>query len=264
METFDQSPDISLPVMNTAISEPKPRIQSACRTISILLAVANSPNGLKAKDIMQKLGLSRQVAYHLIHTMHGTGIIRKDERNRYVLGLAAISIAEGFGRQLSAPQFLSQRVASVVAATGETAYAVGWVGDEIVALTSAPGSSPVGATQIPLGSSVDAHAWAAGKVLLAFVDNAQCESFLANHPFQARTKNTLVDHDAFMENLEGIRNRGYAIDNEEFAEGLKCVAVPMEGLGSKYSLGISVPKYRFDENFEQYLSILVDAARLTT
>ena len=51
----------------------KPRIQSAVRTISILLAVADSPNGLKAKEIMEKLGLSRQVTYHLIHTMHGTG-----------------------------------------------------------------------------------------------------------------------------------------------------------------------------------------------
>jgi hypothetical protein len=55
----------------------KPRIQSAVRTISVLLAVADSPNGLKAKEIVEKLGLSRQVTHRLIHTMHGTGIILK-------------------------------------------------------------------------------------------------------------------------------------------------------------------------------------------
>ena len=84
----------------------KPRIQSAVRTISILLAIADSPNGLKAKEIMEKVGLSRQVTYHLIHTMHGTGIIRKNDSNRYVLGLATVSIAEGFSRQLAPPSIL--------------------------------------------------------------------------------------------------------------------------------------------------------------
>ena len=74
----------------TEDSQLKPRIQSAVRTVAILLAVADSPNGLRAKEIMDRLGLSRQVTYHLIHTMHGTGIIRKNDSNKYVLGLAAV------------------------------------------------------------------------------------------------------------------------------------------------------------------------------
>jgi len=106
----------------------KPRIQSAVRTISILLAVADSPNGLKAKEIMEKLGLSRQVTYHLVHTMHGTGIIRKNDSNRYVLGLATVSIAEGFSRQLAPPEHLARRVRSIVAATGEKNGLRGWLG----------------------------------------------------------------------------------------------------------------------------------------
>ena len=101
-KTLDEHVEASLPEAETA----KPRIQSAVRTISILLAVADSPNGLRAKEIMEKLGLSRQVTYHLIHTMHGTGIIRKNERNRYVLGLAAVSIAEGFGANWRLPSIL--------------------------------------------------------------------------------------------------------------------------------------------------------------
>ena len=105
--------------------ERKPRIQSAVRTISILLAVADSADGLKAKEIMKQVGLPRQVAYHLIHTMLGTGIIRKNESNRYVLGLTAVSIAEGFHRQLAPPEQLARKVRSIVAAIGETAHAGG-------------------------------------------------------------------------------------------------------------------------------------------
>ena len=104
------------------------------------------------------MGLSRQVTYHLIHTMLGTGIIRKNESNRYVLGLAAVAIAEGFHRQLAPPEQLARKVRSIVAAIAETAHAGGWVNGEIVALATAAGSAPVGAAKVPQGYSGYAHA----------------------------------------------------------------------------------------------------------
>jgi len=63
-------------------SDAKPRVQSALRTVEILLAIAQSSEGLKIKEITSTLNLSRQVTYHLIHTLQGTGIIRKNENNR--------------------------------------------------------------------------------------------------------------------------------------------------------------------------------------
>jgi IclR family transcriptional regulator, acetate operon repressor len=245
-------------------SQLKPRIQSAVRTVAILLAVANSPNGLRAKEIMDKLGLSRQVTYHLIHTMHGTGIIRKNDSNKYVLGLAAVSIAEGFHRQLAPPEHLGRRVRSIVAATGETAYASGWVDGEIVAIATARGESPVGAAQVPQGYSGYAHARAAGKLLLAMVDPSVREAYLAKHPLEARTANTITDPDDLVREFERIRSKGYALDNEEFHEGLQCLAVPVEGLGGRFVLGISVPKQRFDANFERYLAALQNVAKINS
>ena len=240
----------------------KPRIQSADRTISILLAVAQSANGLRAKEIMKQVGLSRQVTYHLIHTMLGTGIIRKNESNRYVLGLAAVSIAEGFHRQLAPPEQLATKVRSIVAATGETAHAGGWVDGEIVALATAAGHAPVAAAKIPQGYSGFAHARAAGKLLLALVDPAQRKAYLAQHPLERRTSNTITDPEKLEKELEEIRARRYSLDNEEFYEGLQCLAVPVEGMGGRFVLGISVPKERFEKRFDKYLAALLSAARI--
>jgi IclR family transcriptional regulator, acetate operon repressor len=256
--------DAETPFSTSESGESKPRIQSAVRTIAILQAVAESPNGLRAKEIMEKLGLSRQVTYHLIHTMHGTGIIRKNDRNRYVLGLAAVSIAEGFRRQLAPPEHLARRVRAIVAATGETAYAGGWVDGEIVALATARGESPVGAAEVPQGYSGHAHARASGKLLLALVEPAVREAYLAKHPLQARTSKTITDLGQLMKDFELIRARGYAMDNEEFHEGLQCLAVPVEGLGGRFALGISVPTGRFDKNFDNYLAALLNAARINS
>jgi IclR family transcriptional regulator, acetate operon repressor len=250
------------PLPATQSGNSKPRVQSAVRTITILQAVAQSPDGLRAKEIMEKLGLSRQVTHHLIHTMHGTGIIRKNDGNRYVLGLAAVSIAEGFKRQLAQPEHLARRVRAMVAATGETAYAGGWVDGEIVALATARGESPVGASEVPPGYSGHAHAQASGKLLLALVEPAVREAYLAKHPLEARTSRTITDIERLMKDFELIRACGYAIDNEEFHDGLQCLAVPVEGLGGRFTLGISVPKGRFDKNFDKYLAALLNAARI--
>lgn len=244
--------------------QPKPRVQSAVRTISLLLAVADSPNGLRSKEIMDKLGLSRQVTYHLIHSLHGTGIIRKNDLNRYVLGLAAVSIAEGFRRQLAPPEHLAHRVREIVTMTGETAYAGGWLEGEIVALATARGESPVGAAQVPQGYSGYAHARAAGKLLLAMVEPSVREAYLAKHSLEARTRHTITSRDELTKEFARIRARGYSIDNEEFHEGLQCLAVPVEGLADRFVLGISVPKQRFAESFDRYLAALLKAARISS
>lgn len=133
---------------------------------------------------------------------------------------------------------------------------------EVVAVLSARGNSPVGAAQVPMGYSGFAHARATGKLLLALADPMTVESYLETHVLESRTPRTITDRAELIEELERIRASGYAIDNEEFDEGLRCLAVPIDALNGRFVLGISVPSTRFDQNFNQYLSALSDAARL--
>ena len=75
-------------ILETEASEDrKPRIQSAERTVAVLLTIAISLDATKAKEISDALGLPRQVTYHLLHTLLGTAVLRKNMQNRYVLGL---------------------------------------------------------------------------------------------------------------------------------------------------------------------------------
>jgi IclR family acetate operon transcriptional repressor len=240
----------------------KPRVQSAARAIAIVLAISHTPNGLRAKEISETLGIPRQVTYHLIHTLSGTGIIRKSPQNRYVLGLAAGSIAEGFRRQLAPPELLAPKVRAIVAASGETAYASGWIDEDIVVLASARGRSAVHAAEVPHGYSGNAHARASGKLLLALADPARVKNYFLKHKLVPRTKNTITNLDHLRRELEAIRTRRYAIDEEEFSEGLCCLAVPVEGLADQFALAIAVPTGRFHANRDHYLEILREAATM--
>ena len=96
------------------------------------------------------------------------------------------------------------------------------------------------------------------------VDPSVREAYLAKHPLEARTANTITDPDDLVREFERIRSKGYALDNEEFHEGLQCLAVPVEGLGGRFVLGISVPKQRFDANFERYLAALQNVAKINS
>ena len=245
-----------------AAEDRKPRIQTAERTVAVLLAIARSLDGMKAKEISDAIGLPRQVTYHLLHTLLGTGILRKNLSNRYVLGLAAAPIAEGFRRQLAPPEIVAPRVRAAVAATGETAYASGWVEGKIVVLATARGRSAVQAAEVPHGFSGFAHARATGKLLLALADTATRDAHLKPETLVPVTNHTITDRGVLAEQLRKIAEQRYAVDEQEFSLELCCLAVPFEGFDGQIALGISVPAERFHANFRAYLDALRRVAHM--
>ncbi len=241
-------------------AERKPRVQTAERTVAILLAVARSADGMKAKEISEDLGLPRQVTYHLLHTLLATGILRKNLQNRYALGLAAAPLADGFRRQLAPPEVVAPQVRAAVAATGETAYASGWVDGRIVVLATARGRSAVQAAEVPHGFSGHPHARATGKLLLALADPETRDAHLVPSNLVAVTPKTITDRLTLSNELARIAEQRYAVDDEEFSIGLCCLAVPFAGFDGQVALGISVPADRFRKNFDAYLESLRRAA----
>lgn len=231
----------------------RPRIQSVARATDVLLEVARSPRGLTSREITERLGMTRQGAYHLIHTLTGTGFLTRTSQNRYALGLKIGTLAAAFGRHLSPDEHLAPLVRDLANSTDETAYAAGWQGAEIVVLSVARGNHPVQAAQVLRGTAEDGHARASGKLLLAFADPDFRDEYLATHPLRRRTSRTITDSKELLKDLAKIKQQGYAVETEEFAEGLCCLAVPLDIGASPFVIGLSVPAVRFYEARQQLL-----------
>src|SRR5512142_2453297 len=165
----------------------RPRVQSAARVVGILLAVAGSDDGLTAREISAEVAISRQATYHLLHTLVGCGVLTRDDRGHYMLGLRVGTLAEGFRRQLAPSEHLGALVRKVAIATGETAYAAGWWAGAPTTLHVARGRNTVQATAVPQGYGADAHARAAGKLLLAHADVSLREEYLETHSLRRLT-----------------------------------------------------------------------------
>ncbi len=232
------------------------RVQSVARAVKILMAIAQSENGLKTIEISRVANLPKQATYHLVHTLMTTGMLTHNEQGLYVLGLRVGTLAEAFRRHLSPPQHLTPIVRKITSQTGETAYATGWWGGEIVNLATWRGSNPVQASEVTHGSYADAHARASGKILLAYTDEETRSHYLSEHPLTPRTNHTITKLPQLYEEFERIRQQGYALDEEEYSLGLHCVAVPLDGGISPFALTLSAPAERFKQNFDEYLKVV--------
>lgn len=242
----------------------RPRIQSVARAADVLLAVAKSPDGLTTKEISDTLGLSRPGTYHMLHTLTATELLHRTAGNKFVMGLRVGTLAAAFSHQLAAAEHLAPRVRHLARTTGEMAYAAGWQGGEIVVLTVAQGTNAVQVREIVQGTAEDGHARASGKLLLAYAREDVRTDYLARHPLRKRTRNTVTDPGQLAQQLESIRARGYALEDQEFAEGLCCLSVPLDGGASPFVFGVSAPADRFARERDRYLQAAREHADSTS
>ena len=98
----------------------------------------------------------------------------------------------------------------------------------------------------PIGNRSPAHTLAMGKAMLAFLPKDQQAAYLDSAVFQAFTPNTIVDKEKFKKELEKVHKQGYALDNEEWALGVSCVASPVFDFTDypSYAISVSGPSHR--------------------
>ncbi len=98
-----------------------------------------------------------------------------------------------------------------------------------------------------VGLELDAHATATGKALLATLPTDEVARRLGDGPLTRHTDATITDVDALLHVLEQVRRDGYAIDDEEYISGCRCVAVPltsMSEMGIHTAVSITAPTSR--------------------
>lgn len=245
----------------TNVEQPLPRVQSLGKAVAILQAIARSGAGLKAVQVMRVTGLSKQATHHILHSLVTLGLLQRNENGGYVLGLAMGELAAAFERQFEAPPKLARAVREVAEETGEAAYLSGWWNNQIVILTTSRGARVMQPSELRPGAHGDVHARASGKLLLALSDERLLSDFLEKYNFRRRTPQTITDVETFRARLEDIRKAGFAVDYEEFAQDLCCIAVPVQAGNDWFALALSWPTSRFEVDKDRYIHTLMQHAK---
>jgi IclR family acetate operon transcriptional repressor len=200
-------------------------VRSVAKAMRLLEHVAAaSPDGLNLTEASARVGVSKSAGYSLVRTLLDGGYLRATEPGpRYSLGVGMLRLGDRANSQLPMSVAAAPILRDLNQTTGLT-----------VRLSVVDDGFPVFVERIdgqgsvrfhaPLGVREHPHATAAGKAILATLSNEAAHDVTRSVGLPSRTKRTITDLAALDEDLERIRRQGYAIDDEEDADGVRCVA----------------------------------------
>lgn len=237
-------------------------VQSVDRAISILKCFNERKRELKLSEIAEQLGLNKSTVHGIINTLKFHGLIEQDEKSqKYRLGLYLIMLGETVVNSLDVRSFGLPIVEDICQKLEETVHVCVLDCTDIVYIDKRECANSI-RISTKIGSKFPAYCTADGKVLISYLDRSKQLRIIPDD-IPKFTTNTITDKMEFVNQLDKIRENGYAIDNEEYEVGLVCVAAPvLDHTGSpKYGISVTGPRIRMTEDkIQEAIDVLKDAA----
>lgn len=185
-------------------------------------------------------GLPRPTVYRLLVSLERGGLLaREPHARRFAVSARLVRFAREVLMNSALRGAHHAVLQTLVDEIGETCNLAMLDGAEVVYLDRVETAWPLRMTLSP-GSRVPVHCSASGKLLLACLPRAQCEKLIANLPPTRYTENTITGRAALRKELDKIRRRRLATDDEEYLAGLVCVAVPVFDAGGRAWASVAV------------------------
>jgi DNA-binding IclR family transcriptional regulator len=210
-------------------------------------------------ELSDAIGVSRSTVHSLLATLSDHGMVEKNLAHKtYRLGVGTFELGNAYIGQVSLLPAFNDVAAQLVDRCGETVKLAVLDGHDVVYLGKQEGLYSVRLVA-RVGSRMAAHATAVGKLLLAQIDDVVLEELYRDYEFVTQTPHTVSSFGALRERVRQTRLRGYALDEEESAVGLTCVAAPIHDYSGVVvaAMSIGVPNDRLDQNRLRELTGLV-------
>lgn len=200
------------------------QVQSLTRGLALLARLAETEHGATLTELAQATGLAPSTAHRLLGSLEAQRFACQNaETGRWSIGVAAFSVGQAFVRTRNHVALARPFMRRLVEEGGETANMAVEDRGEAVYLAQIECDQMMRAFA-RVGARVPMHASGVGKALLAALPGAERDVILKARPLDRLTGRTRVEPGALLADLREARSRGYAIDDEEHAIGLRCVA----------------------------------------
>jgi len=222
-----------------------------------IISTLREQESLTLTELSDQLDMPTSTTHVYLQTLEQEGFVVREGR-RYRNGLKFLEVGGHVRQQIDLYEAAQQVLNELAIQTGERAGLGIEENGKRVLLCLADGTNAV-SDNIPIGEFTEMHWTSLGKCLLAHLPQSRQSEIIAESDLPRATENTITDEDTLHQELHAIREKGYAIENEERREGIRSLAVPIltpddEVLGS---IGLTGPTNRFDaEQISQYVSLL--------
>jgi IclR family acetate operon transcriptional repressor len=217
------------------------RIQLVDRVFDLLEHLADDGGSRSLSELTRLTGLPMPTIHRLLRSLISDGYVRQESSKRYTLGPRMIRLGESASRTLGS--WALPHLAQVVASCGETTNMAMLEGDASVYIAQAPSPNFV-RMFTEVGRVVPLHSTGVGKALLSTLPDEQVLAILQRAGMPSITEHTLTAPESLLADLAHVRKNKYAIDDGEQELGVRCIAVPIEGLPFTAALSVSGPSSR--------------------
>ncbi|UEM24936.1 helix-turn-helix domain-containing protein (plasmid) [Skermanella mucosa] len=260
--TRSESPAPAKAASATAADPRSQTVQSLVRALHIMTILGEADGPMSLTELARAADLSPSTAHRLLTTLQQERYVRFDGATRsWYVGVQAFISGSGFLKTRNVVDLARPRMRQLMDQASETVNLAIIENHEVVYLAQVECHQMMRALAPP-GSRLPLHCSAAGKALLARMAPQYVRNLMEQRGLPRFTAATLTTLEALEADLEQVRTRAYAVDNEEHAIGLRCVAATIydergQPIGA---LSVSGPKARVTDDRVASLGGLVRQA----
>jgi len=230
--------------------------------LGILELFCSAGPDLSHIELSERLDLNKSTAHRLLRVLEQHRFLEKSSNSgKYRLGLKLFELGSRAIANLDLGERALSYLERLALETRETSHLCVLDDGEVAYVEQVEGSHTVRVPSL-VGRRYPAHCGAAGKTLLAFQPEDEVQELVKRQGLRGYTRNTLITLAQLSEGLRLVREQGYAVDNEEFEEGLQRIAAPIRDYSGKVVAAISIagPTFRITQEQLPTLALIVTNA----
>ncbi|MDO0914166.1 IclR family transcriptional regulator C-terminal domain-containing protein [Streptomyces sp. DT2A-34] len=227
-------------------------VESLARGLTVLTAFGEGRAELTLTDVARATGLARATARRALITYEHLGLVRQSGNRGFTLTPRVLSLGYPPLSRTSLSQIATPHLAELAERVHESAsLAVLTPSGEEIQYTARAATSRVMSVNITIGTRLPAYATSLGRVLLADTGPGEGQSAAALTELHPLTPRTITDPSTLAAVLEDVRERGYALVDEELEEGLRSVAVPVRDRTGRVVAAVNVAMHAARRSVEE-------------
>lgn len=204
--------------------EPPRSIQSVERSCEIISTIGRE-GSIGITELAEELGITKGTVHTHLSTLSQEGLVSKSDEG-YQLGLRPISLAEQAKERIEIYDLVVDELEKLADATSERTQFALLEDNRAVFVHRVEGEDAI-RTTAPIGQYAYPHSISVGLAMMAYLPDHRVQEIVEETGLPQQTENTVTDREELRRRLEAIRERGYAIDDEERVRGVRCIGTPL-------------------------------------
>ncbi|MDY6792354.1 MAG: IclR family transcriptional regulator [Thermodesulfobacteriota bacterium] len=201
------------------------------KAFQILRLISGTDRGLKISELSRNLSISKSTVHGITAALEELGAITRDPlTKRFTLGFTLFELGRSAYSRIDIKDLARPFMQDLMEKTQESVFLGVRNGEHVTIIDIVESMQDLKITS-PIGTTIPLMAGATGKIFLSLLGKNQIIQIIESKGLHQYTENTITDPDLYLNEILKVKEKGYAVDNEEYISGVSAVAAPVQVKG---------------------------------